>query len=828
MRKLTWQFISFLEEIYQDHLITEDTKRKSSKIHFLDLDLKELWGALGNKWGYLDKSALDINEIIEEYKSRKTQWYQLLDEKKKFSDREFVLKHSEYKEWLKSQDREGKLDDFTIQTEKEAILLKPRPIALELDEKFIEWNRQKIYSFKIYEKSPFRLNLHIKHEKRYFHDLLLFFTISINNPSDKTFSMEFINSYYTSFISMYEIIDYLKSNNYNEAFVSFFDDYEERDLQILMTSKKKPFLFKVYYLFMIHNSLEDMFELLSIDLEKIQEIIRKLDSIQKPMDYYTNFEGIVKDYLEKGRQLFLKSEDLFYQPKNIAQKIVKKSSKKRRLSEEELVDMFQLEYEKDISLKLEEGNRGFRSLPEIFKLYEIRLKMSWKTFNDKALVILDKSSKFEQRNRNKVGGGKEFRIKKEPIIDATKDANSGLVPEDLTQEDYDIILLYEQTKILHNDGQIDNVINIFEQIIENYGSEFKKYSWIYCDVCQRLASIYENIGNLNDAEILYKKAKDNITLTNSSSLTYSIANLKIEILRGNYEGLNSRILEFEDILRKNMEKSLLELNTKYTYIEGTNIEDLDLYYIRDLKHDKSFSSYPIFQEVIQIDLDLLMIQLLKLDIIRREVYLESLKSFKNEMTREEKINAITPSMMKLLEEADSILERVNHNKFNWGNKNFGLFRIYRAYFNNFRGEYDVIEEGFDFQIHDTYFPRYRTKFLFNLANYEIRDIQSFVNRLSQQEFFTLDLENKVEYLIKFCNSNWMEFNYRIVGDAKINQYKNNLTLINYAVYLVDKFNLEDYKIPIKKVQNSVERLVKNFIEGYEKRAERLRNRRKTK
>ena len=820
MRELTWQFISFLKEVYQDTQITEDTSETSANIRFLDLNLKELWGFLKMKWGLLDKSALSISDMIADYKNRKAQWDQILDDSKKLTDREFILKHSEYRVLLENQDKQGKLDEFSIETEKNVILVRQPPMALKIDEKYVQWNGQNIYCFKIYEKSPFRINLHIKHEKRYFHDILLFFTFSIENPKNETFSMEFINNYYLSLISMYEIINLLKSNNYNKASVKISDGNIDSDINTLMSYKKKPFLFKVYYLYMMHNSLGDMLELLSSHLEKIQERINKFTSIQKPAEYYSKFEEEVKLYLEKGKHLFLKSEDLFYKPKVIEQKVAKKPSKKPRLTEEKLIDVFQLENEMDVNLKVKAQDTGFRSLPEIFKLYKNRLNISWKTFNDKALLILEKSPKFEQRERNKVGGGKEYRISTEPKIDEYRETRSELRSEDLTQEDYEIIMLYEQAIIMHDDGQINNVIHLFKQILDIYGPELEAYSWIYCDVCQRLAAIYENLYILNDAEILYKNAMVNAALGNNLVYSYKIAGLKIAILRGNIEGLNEKILKLEQLISEKLEKNLLELNINYQYIEGTNIEDLDIVYIRDLKRDEEFTTNPTFQEVIQLDLDYLMIQLLKLDLLRRAILIESFKNFKNVPLEVDYNQNNTPLTQKLFKEADEILDRVYQNKFNWGNRNFILFGIYKTYFNNMRGGDRIWEEGFDYGMPDTYYPYYRTKYLFNITNYENLGIYRFFEPLTKEEFFYLDPENQVEYLVKLCGGSWIDSPFGTSSENVINIHKNMKTLIDYAVYLVEKHKLEHLKDYTKLTQEWVAKEVNDLIIAFEKRKNR--------
>ena len=74
MESKTWELINFLKELYQEPIIIDGDKERSSEIHILDLNLTDLWDVLSDKWGFLDKSALDINYVAEDYNKRKNKW----------------------------------------------------------------------------------------------------------------------------------------------------------------------------------------------------------------------------------------------------------------------------------------------------------------------------------------------------------------------------------------------------------------------------------------------------------------------------------------------------------------------------------------------------------------------------------------------------------------------------------------------------------------------------------------------------------------------------------------------------------------------------------
>lgn len=817
------KIIDFIKELYAT--VYDNGSEQSDEVHTLDLDLKDLWDSLRNKWGFLDHCALDIDQTAEDYDSRTNMWKNIVEDSKALSDLDFVLKHGEdYLTWMH---KDGELDTEAINFEKNRVLKKPYPIALELDDKFLDWDGQKIYSFKIHEEYPFRINLHVKHEKRIFHELLIFFSVSVENPVKKAFSMEFINNFYRALVSSYEVTHYLKAEDYRNTLAQIQDyaitEVYEPNYKFMDYLKAEPFMFSVHYLDLIGSSLDSLLALLSSHLRKILDLIAKFELIHRPLEYYSIFGKEVENFIDQGKHMFLKAQDLLYSEKNNQKKSSKKQEKKPGLKEITLVKLFQLEYDHDIEQKSDPSNAGYRSLPTIYKKYEKKLGISWKTFNDKAVGIIERSPRFEDRKRMKSGGGKEFRVILPDFILLREKKTEDLQIGNFKGEKYEVLLDYEQAKMLHEDGKVGTAVNTFEKLLSSYSEKLVSYSYVYCDICYRLGLIYERYGYLDDAERVYKTGQQNFALSGKRYYWFKIGLLKNELLRGSYQKLQDKIIEKENTIKKFLKQDLEELNLNYQYIEGTNLEDLDIVYIRDLKRDSEYSRNPVFQEVVQLDLDLMHLQVLKLDLLRREFYRESLYKLEIDAQRDEIYfkQYLSESMQVILDKSKKIVEKLKNNTFNFGNRSFVLVRLYKSFFE----ESHFDDRGFDYgAIPDTFFPEYYTKFLFDVANYTTLTDRHIFERLDKKEFVSLDRESQVEYLLKFCVSNWRPSAFGARGYPKINVYINMNTLLEHASFLVDKYKLVQFNEVIKKVQPWLKQVVEDFITNYSKIAERLKNR----
>jgi hypothetical protein len=624
-------------------------------------------------------------------------------------------------------------------------------------------------------------------------------------------------------IISYELIRLLESENYRVAPAYIADvDPSRSSLYLESYYKPEPFLFKVYFIDLIGPSLESLLEILTSHLEKTQALIEKFKYIDKPLSYYSAFEEEVKDFINKGKNLFLKTEDLIYTTEVKEKRVVKKQDIKGSLTEETLMERFQLEYDQDKNKKIVEEDAGFRSLPEIHKKYGKKLELSWKTFHDKAKLILSRSPRFESRKRMKTGGGTEYRVKPTEFIETKKERI--IMPlENLKNESYEILMDYEQAKILHDDGKASNAVDIFERIIQSYEDTLETYSFVFCDTCYRLGFIYEIYGYLEDAVRVYEAGQQNQKFSDKKSYLFEIALIKIEILQGNHKNLMTILSEIEKEIRKILKGDFAELNSIFIYIEDTKIEDLDLVYIRDLKRDPEYSKNPIFKEIIQLDLDLLNLQILKLDLIRRSYYIESFKSVEIDTLNNEIYfnQSVSQKMKELLEQANEILNETKKNKFNWANRDFILLRLFESFFTG-KGSPDT--RDFDYGIPDTFFPFYYTKFLFNMAYYLSFGERIIFERLDKFEFTSLDPASQVEYLLKFCTSKWRDYQFGTRGNATINIYKNMKTLMDHASFLVEKYDLREMHNTVIYVQSWMSKMVEDFIVGYFKATERLKKR----
>ena len=839
MIKFLEEFIDSLTIIFED--IIDDVNIQSVKhnLIFLDLDLDDLWDFLKNKWSYIDSIAIDFSKEYKDFKKRKKNWKLLLRDSEILSDIDFILKYSEFKTYISNLLKENKLTEEKIKFEKESISKNdPKFIAQEIEENLIEWENRKIYSFKIYDNFPLLVNLSIRLEKIRFYNLLIFFTFTIRNPGkEQVFSMELINNYYHSFILSYELLNLLKSFDFRELdkfYVSneTYSSHKKNYYYSTPTQEEietQPFLFQCSYLNLLHESTLELFTHLSDILRNMSIIIQKCEKINDPKTYYSNFQQDLKEFLKKGKELFSKSFELIYELPEKGDTLTKRKYEKPKITIDKLLDFFQKEYNKDQQNQLTSEDAGFRSLPEIFNLFKDEIKISWATFNKKALEILKNSSKFEIRERQKKGGGKEFRIIPKPteFIKDQKPVISSeiLLSHNIKEEDYENLIMYEEASLYYYDNQLNKTVDLYENIFNSYTEKINEFSWLYCDVTFRLGNIFTNFGLFNIAEFYYTKGKENYRLTEQKSLLFNIEELKLKRLRSGSYNLTNEINELEKKIKDLINKQLNNLNENFEFIDELSIQDLDIYYIRGLKQDPDFKNNPIFQKTVQFDKNLLKLNLLRLDHLRKEIFIQTtknpLKLFEEDGKKKEII--LPENIIQLLDEANKILEQVFKNKFNWGDINFILFELYKTYFENVKNiKKRPYDQGFDYGVPITFFPTYYTKFLFNIINYDWEN--TIFEPLNKREFLSLDFDSKAEYLVKLC-----DYKFRIPGlgvraDKFIPFLKNLKTLIQYAINIIEENQIDYLYRLAKKVQADIEKGLKEFLERYKKIKERVKKR----
>ena len=838
------EFNNSLKLIFEDTIDNGEIQAGKNKSIFLDLEMNDFWEFLKKQWSYLDSNALNCSEAFRNFNNKKKHWKLVLKDSEELSIKDFILKHSDSKVWISNLLRDNKLTKEQIDYEKKLVLLDvPKFLPQELESRFIEWEGCKIYSFQIYDVFPLRVNLHIRLKKTRFYSFLIFFTFTINNPDKHgELSMKLINEYYQSLIISYEILNLLKSFKFREVDKHYahkiisssnFETFKQQKYYPPSTQdiiQTIPFTFQCYYINLLNNSEQEMFTILSEILKDVYKTVQKYENVKEPGTYYEKFQEDLKYFLKKGKELFYKAESLIYESTEKPGKLIERKRKKPKITIDSLLKLFQKETSKDFQNQVNFEDMGYRSIPEIYSIYKDIVRISWATFNKQVIEIIINNSKFEDRERQKKGGGKEYRInpKLEEHPKGIKNTNYTEIfklDQVVNEKEYENLLNYEQAVIYEYDYQDHKASLLYEKIFNSYPEKLENFSWLFYATVLRLGYIYLNYGDLNKAKFYFGKGKENSHLLKVDYSIFNIELLKIKRLEGKFNKLNSEINRLEGDFKQVYNKNLDLLNENYDFYEGKEIQDLDVHYIRGLKQDPKFKNNSIFKEIITIDMNLLNLNLLKLDLLRKKIFIQTTRNplvlTKNDGKKQEII--IPEDIQQDLNEASKIIDKVFRNGFNWGDNNFHLFGLYKTYFEYVvsinKKPYDL---GFDYGIPITFFPTYYTKFLFDIVNFDWQ--YQIFEPLNKSEFLCLDNDSKAEYLVKFCEFKFKIPDLGIGGEKFIPILKNLRTLIQFAIKIIEEYRIDYLLKKANDIQAEIEKEIENFISTYEKMRERRRKR----
>ncbi len=808
------KFIQSLEDIFEVNI--EENKEipfEEREIKFLDLYLDEFWQYLQNNWQELDNYAINFYNSYLNYQSKKSNWKLILKDSENLSVIDFVLKHSQISSAFEQSIKDNKLKEKDIEYEKLNILKKsPRILSNEDLTKFQKFN---LYSFEFFENGPLKINLHLRLNKSINFNFLILINLTVNYPSaNQEFSMEFINEYYHSFIIMYELINYLSELGYNEV----DQEYASREVYISddlkygniinnyynivqneitfdpfsNSSPEKrifpPIEFKAFYLNLLHNSAHELFSFLANNLKEIKIIIERYSNILNPKSYYDAFENELKDFLVKGKDLFLKAEDILYEKLTPEKKIEYKIPKKKKLTLDKVYSLFLKEYNKDIKNGIEDDDAGFRSKKEFFDKYQKQLKVSQGTFYNKFDKIATKINNFEKRERLKPGGGEEFRIippeREINYIKIKKDITQiSLATNDYTKESYDVMLEYEEAMFYYTDRQFDVAKKILKKIYSSYPEPLKDQSIIYSQILYYLGEIYFKMWNLDKALIIFSEGNEIESKSERNLFKFNVEMLKIQRCKGDYSDLSERVYELEKKIQTAYKIRLNKINEEFKFIDDLRIEDLDIYHISQLKKNPNFRKNQTFIEIIILELNQLKLNFLKLDLIRKEILIELNENPIKEIEQYGKVVKKIPNKIQiLLDNAYDIIELSSRIKFNREHNFLLSFDLFKQYFDSikesetspfFTGEYYV-----DFE---QIFPLFYFKFLKAIVNAE--SYHQNPEYLEKYEINRLDLESRMEYYIKISKSKLKRPGFSIKTGNLINLYINLNTLMDYTIIL---------------------------------------------
>ncbi len=813
------KFVQSLKDIFEINIEeNRENLLEKQEIKILNLYLDEFWQYLENSWQDLDNIAIDFYQSCLNYQSTIPNWNIILEDSENLSEIDFILKHSQYRSSIAQLKSDNKLDDDYIQFEMKEILKNPPKIINNDD--LNKFKRFGLYSFKLYENSPLKINLHLRLNKGISFNFLILFSLTIEYPKkEQEFSMAFINDYYQSSIILYELqkfyyeLGYSVVENYyanREKYISDdlisknktneFYNITQNDLFYNQFSKSSssgiiinpPIEFKAFYLNLLHNSPYELFLHLSSNLNKINNIIEKYSKILNPKSYYDSFEFELKDFLEKGKKLFSKSEELVYEKLTPEKKIEYKIPKKKKVTQDKVYDLLLKEYDVDIKQGKESGNAGFRSKKEFFDKYKKQLNVSQGTFYKYLTKIISKSNNFEKRERQKSGGGEEFRV----IIEEKKDlikvkrliTQMSLPPSDHYKESYEYMVKFEEAMFYYADDQYNMAKTILKKIYSAYPEQLKIDSFIYSQLLNHLGDVYFKIGKLDKALNYFKEGDELVKESRRDLFEFKVEMLKIKRWEGDYSNLFDEIIDLEKRIQTLFEFKLKKINEDYNFVDNSKIEDLDIYHISKLKSDPNFRRIQPFLEIITLELNLLKINFLKLDLLRRKIILESTRNPIKEIEQNRKIVKVIPNEIKeLLNEAYKIIELSLKIKFN-REHNFSLpFNLFKHYFDNIKNivkiPFSSDQYIFDFE---PVCPLYYFRFLKAIVNTEPDN--QIHECLSKDDIDRLDAESQIEYYIKLSQYELETPFFRVNGQELINLFTNLKTLMDYTIYLGEKIN----------------------------------------
>lgn len=800
------RFTESLNDIFQVIENSRDEKPIDKiEIKELDLFLDDFWEVLKYKWVNLDRGTVNFQQTYENYNSSKNKWNEILEDSQKLSDLEFVIRYSDIGDVIDRLNKEDKLNQSELPVLKRRILEKP-PLFIEKT-KSSNVENFGLVSLNFYKKNPLNVNIHLKLNKGLNYNLLIIFTIVVKYPKEnQILSMEFINNYYQALITVYEIISVFLDLGYMELDEYFASRSNYIPISKILTIRRNynslpfeirrpslvepeyivnypPIEFKCVYKNLLHPSTQIIFSELIENLNKIKNVIENCSRIGDPKSYYYEFQEEIKEFLKKGKNLFYKPDEIFYEPKNKQEATQEKRPESRKLNLEKVSTLFLKELEEDLQAEIDKQDAGFRSKKEFFDKYANELKISQRTFYTYFDEYYNTTDKFERRERKKQGGGEEYRIKHSEEYRFEYEMIQKPSIQTKIDEDYENLIKYEEAILYLNDGQIDIAKDILYEIYNNYPEKKKNDSSFYLDLLYQLGLSFFELREIMQAIKYFDEGKELVKLTNRDIIDFEIELLRIERYMCKFVNLNKKTSELEKKGIMLIKQKLEVINKKYKFVDNERLENLDIYYINNLKKDPEFKKNQLFREIIQLDLNLLKLKFLKLDLFRRETLILKL----NHPDMEIKSDPIIMGKIKNIQyEANKINEKALNNNFN---RIIFPFNLMKHYFSNllkldkaiYYGEYKYIY-NFESICSEIYYDFLKIMLYFERE-------KKIINPLDRYEIGDLDKESQIEFLIKLCQSKLFNLGYEVIAKRnELNLYKNLNTLIDYAIRMGEKIN----------------------------------------
>ncbi len=576
-------FTDFLVEIFdlRDENLNLPFQTKNK---VLKPNIEKLSKELQNSWIHLLQNCIYFPSIQKEYLEKFLPWRVKFNAFKQVKTEQDLLIYLEeyFSTWMKLSFKSKDITKGEIYD----ILEHERPTISSITKQQFGSYR----SFSILKNDNLQLTLHLKLKiyKTNTLSILILFSIWFNDT--KKFwsaSLDQINENYKNLIVSYDIVQKLKSLKYQENFLDFEDKSTSNRFLVSTYTRSSDSIHPSNNLILelLSDNPVSIFEEIISHLYIIDDIIQNYNKNQdiSPYTYFENLSLELQQFLLKGKELFLKTEEILQhqsKPKLQKEGVERiKESEELKITFEQIIAFFKDALEQDRTDEaIPTENKGFRTQNQIYDEYKSRIRISKPTFYN-YFESLKLESYLEIRTKSGKGGGKKLRYKEKPFKaeDILEDIGDQEVKtgKNLFSERIEI----QEALSYYNIRDYEICIQIFKHVLAS--KEIHSDKNLYCTCLYYLGRSFFKSGN-------YKKALANFYKAHMKNL--SLYNVKYALVEShlylyNYEDALKLVDDIISGIKDIIQTNNINLNLDYLFIGEIDLDSIKIIHPRIANED---------------------------------------------------------------------------------------------------------------------------------------------------------------------------------------------------------------------------------------------------
>lgn len=536
-------------------------------------NFNDIAGELKYNWEKYTNNSINFPDIEKKYEKKLKPWKQKYSAfKNAQKDQEF---HQFLEKYFSTWIRLKAQNDDISREEIESILRHEKPKLVKLVE-FTPGEKPSYLTLLIYQKNGFRLYLHIKLLKTrsdIYHLRSVFSFWFEDYSSNWKANIRKINANYKNSVLAYEIFNKLKSLNYNQNSLRVKSQQNPKNIFSNTQNNNKKVRTPSNCLIkeVISVNPIKLLEQIERDLSYIEIDIRNVKNRDdlNPPNYFEALSKELQDFLMKGKELFLKTEDLLEKPRKLEKEIKKgeeKASTAKKLTFDQIVSFFKKEKELDDNSKSDEN--GFRTINEIYNKYKDLIKVSKPTFYD-YFDKLGLADFLEVRDKKGKGGGEEYRYQE---LDNKRETHEEKIKQSLKkkklEKSYELEIGIDKALSYYKNEDFKPALKNLKILVEKNDSQLKRNPRLLTITLYYIAKCYLNQKKFSEANEYFIKA--NLKSPDLIQPIYYTIETFFHLRKYN-EGLEYAEKLIEKILNIIEENDLQEI-LDFIYLKGKYIE----------------------------------------------------------------------------------------------------------------------------------------------------------------------------------------------------------------------------------------------------------------